>query len=131
MTPAPKQESARLQTVRRYLQCLHAGDTEGLVASFAPHGLVVSPLLGTVAARPFFTRLARSTTHSVITPLDLFESAERVAAYFRYDWTLSDGTAVSFTCVDVFEFDDEACITRLNIVYDTHPIREQVGDEFA
>jgi ketosteroid isomerase-like protein len=131
MTPALKQESSRLQTVRRYLQCLHAGDTEGLVASFARHGLVVSPLLGTMAARPFFTRLAQSTTRSVITPLDLFESAERVAAYFRYDWTLSDGTVVSFTCVDVFEFDDDARITLLNIVYDAQPIRGLVGDEFA
>jgi hypothetical protein len=125
----------RLATVRRYLQCLHASDTEGLIACFAPEGCVVSPFLGTMAARPFFTKLAQSSRQSVITPIDLFESVSegkpRVAAYFRYDWTLNDGKVVTFTCVDVFEFDADARITSMNIVYDTHPIREEVGDKYA
>lgn len=127
--------SPRLATVRRYLRCLHASDTEGLIACFAPEGYVVSPFLGTMKARPFFTKLAESSQQSVITPIDLFESTSharpRVAAYFRYDWTLKDGKVVTFTCVDVFEFDAEALITTMNIVYDTHPIREEVGDKYA
>lgn len=126
---------SRLTTVRRYLDCLHASDTEGLIALFAPEGYVVSPFLGTMKARPFFTKLAQSSTQSVITPIDLFESvtdgAQRVAAYFRYDWTLKDGKVVTFTCVDVFEFDTDARITTMTIVYDTHPIREMVGDKYA
>jgi hypothetical protein len=128
-------DSPNITTVRRYLECLHASDTDGLVACFAPAGHVVSPFLGNMAARPFFTKLAQSSRQSVITPIDLFESVNqgkpRVAAYFRYDWTLNDGKVVSFTCVDVFEFDADARITAMSIVYDTHPIREEVGDKYA
>jgi len=123
--------SARTETVRRYLERLHASDTEGLVALFAPGGTVVSPFLGTMAARPFFDKLAQSSQRSVITPLDLFESEARVAAWFHYDWTLNDGRVVSFSCVDVFDFDAEARIARMTIVYDTHPIRAEVGDKYA
>ena len=75
---------------------------------------------------------------SVITPIDLFASVEpagdvvRVAAWFRYDWTLNDGRTVDFTCVDVFGFrPGSALIQSMHIVYDTHPLREQVGDKYA
>jgi hypothetical protein len=66
--------------------------------------------LGAVKALDFFPRLAQASSRSVITLIDLFMSAQpspdilRVAAYFRYDWTLSDGRLVDFTAVDVFSF---------------------------
>ena len=58
-------------------------------------------------AREFFKKLAQASSKSVITPIDLSVSVQassvvRVAAYFRYDWTLNDGRVVDFTCVDVF-----------------------------
>ena len=127
-----------LDTVRRYLRHLHAGDTVGLVATFADDGMVDSPFLGRMAARDFFARLAQASSRSVITLIDLFTSAQpaqgevRVAAYFRYDWTLSDGRELSFTCVDVFSFQPGSDrIQEMHIVYDTHPLREQVGDKYA
>lgn len=128
-----------LETVRTYLKCLHAGDTAGLVAVFDNEGVVHSPFLGTMRARDFFARLAQASSGSVITVIDLFVSAEpagtegtRVAAYFRYDWTLSDGSVVDFTCVDVFTFRPGSTrIQDMRIVYDTHPLREQVGDKYA
>lgn len=56
----------------------------------------------------------------------------RVAAYFRYDWTLRDGRLVDFTCVDVFGFRPSSDrIDSMHIVYDTHPLRERVGDKYA
>lgn len=128
----------QLDTVRRYLRHLHAGDTAGLVACFEVDGIVHSPFLGTMKARDFFTRLAQASSQSVITLIDLFASvlpaddAVRVAAYFRYDWTLSDGRLVDFTCVDVFGFrPGNPRIESMHIVYDTHPLRERVGDKYA
>jgi hypothetical protein len=89
-------------------------------------------------AREFFPKLAQASRQSVITLIDLFASAQpaadtvRVAAYFRYDWTLSDGRLVDFTCVDVFEFRTGSDrIASMHIVYDTHPLRERVGDKYA
>ena len=127
----------RLASLRRYLDCLQRGDIEGLIALFAPEGFVVSPFLGTMRARPFFEKLAQSSTRSVITPIELFagsrdESCSRAAAYFRYDWTLKGGQMVTFDCVDVFEFEQASGLFgSMTILYDTHPIREQVGDKYA
>ena len=125
----------QLATVRTYLQRLHASDTAGLIATFEDEGVVHSPFLGTMLARDFFLRLAQASSQSVITLIDLFASVQpaadtlRVAAYFRYDWTLSDGRLVDFTCVDVFGFRPGSDrIASMHIVYDTHPLRERVGD---
>lgn len=127
-----------IDTVRAYLQHLHAGDTAGLISTFEEDGMVHSPFLGTLRARDFFGRLAQASRGSVITLIDLFESVQpatnvvRVAAYFRYDWTLNDGMAVDFTCVDVFGFGlGSDRIQDMHIVYDTHPLRERVGDKYA
>jgi hypothetical protein len=129
---------SQLDTVRSYLQYLHAGDTAGLISAFENDGVVHSPFLGTMKARDFFPRLAQASRQSVITLIDLFASVQpvdaavRVAAYFRYDWTLSDGRLVDFTCVDVFGFrPDSDRIDSMHIVYDTHPLRERVGDKYA
>ncbi len=129
---------AHIDTIRRYLRCLHASDVAGLVDCFDAEGIVKSPFLGTMKARDFFPKLAGASMQSVITPIDLFESVEaggavhRVAAYFRYDWTLKDGKVVTFTCVDVFEFQaGSERIASMSIVYDTHPLREEVGDKYA
>ncbi|MBL0917790.1 MAG: nuclear transport factor 2 family protein [Hydrogenophaga sp.] len=133
MTTTPQ-----IDTVRRYLKALHASDTAGLVASFEADGMVHSPFLGDMLARDFFPKLSQASSNSVITPIDLFASVEpanggtRVAAYFRYDWTLKDGKVVTFTCVDVFGFRAGSDrIADMNIVYDTHPLREEVGDKYA
>jgi len=126
-----------IQTVRTYLERLHASDTAGLIATFEDDGVVHSPFLGSLPAGEFFQRLAQASRRSVITLIDLFVSVQtssvvRVAAYFRYDWTLSDGRTVDFSCVDVFSFrPGSARIHEMQIVYDTHPLREQVGDKYA
>ncbi|MDT7513726.1 nuclear transport factor 2 family protein [Rhodoferax mekongensis] len=127
-----------IQTVQTYLQYLHASDTAGLISTFEENGVVHSPFLGTMGASEFFQKLALASSKSVITPIDLFASVQpatdvvRVAAYFRYDWTLNDGREVNFTCVDVFSFRPQGSrIQDMQIVYDTHPLREQVGDKYA
>lgn len=128
----------QLDTVRTYLRHLNASDTAGLVSTFEDDGVVHSPFLGTMKARDFFPRLAQASSQSVITLIDLFASVQpdsdtvRIAAYFRYDWTLNDGRLVDFTCVDVFGFRPSGDrIASMHIVYDTHPLREEVGDKYA
>ncbi|MDQ0026720.1 ketosteroid isomerase-like protein [Variovorax paradoxus] len=128
----------QLETVRTYLRLLHESDTAGLISTFEDDGVVHSPFLGTMKARDFFPKLAQASSRSVITLIDLFASAQpaddtvRVAAYFRYDWTLSDGRLVDFTCVDVFGFRlGSDRINSMHIIYDTHPLRERVGDKYA
>lgn len=128
----------QLDRVRLYLRALHESDTPGLIDAFEPDGTVVSPFLGRMAARDFFPRLAAASERSVIRPIDLFVSAGaadavvRIAAYFDYDWTLSDGQVVPFRPVDIFEFAPGSDrIRTMVIVYDTHPIRQDVGDKYG
>jgi hypothetical protein len=127
-----------LNAVREYLNHLPASDTKALISAFEDDGVVHSPFLGVMKAVDFFPKLAQASSKSVITLIDLFASVQavddavRVAAYFRYDWTLSDGRLVDFTCVDVFSFrTDSIRIGSMHIVYDTFPLREQVGDKYA
>lgn len=129
----------QLDTVRTYLRHLHASDTAGLISTFEDDGVVHSPFLGMMKAQEFFPKLAQASQQSVITLIDLFSSVHpaegtvRVAAYFRYDWTLSDGRLIDFTCVDVFGFRAKGSkrIDSMHILYDTHPLREKIGDKYA
>lgn len=49
----------QLDAVRACLRHLHASDTAGLTAAFEEDGLIVSPFLGTMNPRDFFSKLAR------------------------------------------------------------------------
>ena len=127
-------QSLYTSRVREYLSELERGNVAAICKLFGPDAQVYSPLLGWVSPRPFFEKLSSVSGQSRITPIDICVSttdAARATGYFVYEWALKDGQTVRFECVDVFEFDDEGRIARLNIVYDTHPIRASLGDSFS
>lgn len=120
--------------LKEYLHQLEQGNVDGVVALFTTDARIYSPLLGWVAPRPFYSKLADASGNSSITLLDLFQSTQgncTANAYFRYDWVLRDGSKVSFDCVDVFDFNAQGLIEKLVIIYDTHQIRADLGDRFA
>jgi len=123
-----------IDVMRRYMKALHAADYPQIVALFAPGGRVVSPFLGEMEAAPFFARLGGASTQNVITPIDVFVSADdsrRATAFFRYDWTVTDGTLISFEVMDLFEFAPGTdLVRRLSLIYDTHPIRATAGNKY-
>jgi ketosteroid isomerase-like protein len=122
------------QAVRKYLSALEAGDAEKAAALFVPGGWVRSPFLGKVPVREYVARVARATSGARLTVHDVLVSAEghlRAVAYYLYDWSLKDGTRVSFDCADVFNFDrDTGHIESIVLVYDTQPVREAVEDKY-
>ncbi|MFM0247003.1 nuclear transport factor 2 family protein [Paraburkholderia sediminicola] len=122
------------QQVRTYLKALERGDVAAICALFAPDAQIFSPFLGWMQAAPFFAKVIEASGQSTISPIDICVSttgARRATGYFIYDWVLKDGSAVSFECVDVFEFDANGLVERMIIVYDTYPIRSTVGDKYA
>ncbi|MFM0277361.1 nuclear transport factor 2 family protein [Paraburkholderia sediminicola] len=122
------------QQVRTYLKALERGDVAAICALFAPDAQIFSPFLGWMQAAPFFAKVIEASGQSTIRPIDICVSttgARRATGYFIYDWVLKDGSAVSFECVDVFEFDANGLVERMIIVYDTYPIRSTVGDKYA
>ena len=87
-----------------------------------------------MAFQTFFDRLAAASAKNVITPIDIFVSASgrnKATAYFQYDWTVRDGTLITFKVMDLFTFEPSgAKVTYLELIYDTHPIRESAGNKY-
>ena len=122
------------KTVNTYLDALDNSDLEGILSLFDKEAFIVSPFLGKLSARDFFPKVIASSTQSDITVFDILVSAQdkpRAVGYFHYDWTLKDGTEVSFDCADIFEFTPEGKFKSMIILYDTYPIRNTVGDKYS
>jgi hypothetical protein len=71
---------------------------------------------------------------NLITPIDVFTSttgSNRATAYFQYDWTVTDGTLITFKVMDLFEFEEGSDkVNYLTLIYDTHPIRATAGNKY-
>jgi len=123
------------KVVRRYLTALEAGDANKAAALFVPGGWVQSPFLGRLPVRDFFAKVAGASSGAKLTVHDVLVSAEgqlRAVAYYLYDWSLKDGSSVSFECADIFNFDGATGrLESIVLVYDTHPVRAQVGNKYG
>ena len=120
--------------VADYLQALDAGDLVAILKCFASNAVVNSPFLGMMAATDFFPKVLESSAKSTITVYDILVSVQgqpRAIGYFNYDWTLKDGSNVVFDAADVFDFDENGRISSMIILYDTHPLRGEVGDKYG
>lgn len=122
------------QAVHKYLVALEAGDVEKAASLFVPDGWVQSPFLGRLPVRDFVTKVTHASSGTKLKVYDVLVSAEghlRAVAYYRYDWTLKDGSHVSFDCADVFNFDlDSGRIESIVLVYDTSPVRDVVENRY-
>jgi ketosteroid isomerase-like protein len=90
--------------------------------------------LGRLPVRAYIAKVAAATSSSELTVHDVLVSAEghmRAVAYYRYDWTLKDGSKVAFDCADVFNFDPQTGhIASVVLVYDTHLVRDAVENKY-
>lgn len=120
--------------LQTYMQALGDADYSTIKSLFAKDGKVLSPFLGEMDAGPFFDRLAEASSQNVITPIDIFVSTTKkhhATAYFQYDWTVRDGTLISFKVMDLFSFEpDSNKVKYLDLIYDTHPIRSTAGNKY-
>lgn len=120
--------------IQTYFDCLTRSDLTGMLTLFTEDALITSPFLKNKSPEAFFSKVFEASANSDIHIYNIFQSTQNPShtnVYFRYDWTLNDGTQVSFDCIDLFKFNSESRITQLTILYDTHPIREQVGDKYG
>jgi hypothetical protein len=122
------------QAVHKYLKALEAGDAEKAASLFVPDGWVQSPFLGRLPVRDYVAKVAGSSSETKLEVYDVLVSAEghlRAVAYYRYDWSLKDGSNVAFDCADVFNFDpDTGRIESIVLVYDTRPVRDVVQNKY-
>ena len=120
--------------LKAYMTALGRSDYATIKGLFAPEGRVKSPFLGDMAAGPFFDRLEGASSKNVITPIDIFLSDSQqhhATAYFQYDWTVRDGTLITFKVMDLFTFEPAGNkVLHLDLIYDTHPIRISAGNKY-
>jgi ketosteroid isomerase-like protein len=129
----PMTEESKISFVRSYFERLTDGDIEGIISMFVGDGIVNSPFLGKIPVRPFFEKLNEASAESELTVFDILFNGDKdtAAAYFRYEWLLDDGSELEFQGIDYFEFDRNGKFKSLSIFYDTHPLREEVGDKYS
>lgn len=125
---------AYVSILQTYMRALGESDYATVKSLFATGGKVRSPFLGEMPAGPFFDRLADASTRNVITPIDIFLSTtdqQHATAYFQYDWTVRDGTVITFKVMDLFSFEPGTpLVSYLDLIYDTHPIRVSAGNKY-
>ena len=123
-----------LNILEIYMTALDQSDYTAVKRLFVPDGKVKSPFLPEMPANEFFDRLAEVSLKTIITPIDIFlSSPERnhAIAYFQFDWTVRDGTLISFKAMDLFTFERGSDkVTYLDLIYDTYPIRASVGNKY-
>jgi len=128
MTPAEKTAYVRL-----YFERLTASDIKGIIDLFEDEAFVLSPFLGKMLASEFFGKLGNASSASKLTVFDVLlgENGDSAAAHFEYDWTLKSGDQFVFQGIDYFKFGASGQFASMSIFYDTHPVREDVGDKYA
>jgi len=86
-----------------------------------------------MTASKFFEKLGDASTASKLTVFDVLlgEHGDSAAAHFEYDWTLTSGDQFVFQGIDYFKFATSGKFASMSIFYDTHPVREDVGDKYA
>jgi hypothetical protein len=82
-------------------------------------------------AAEFFMKLGQASEASRLDVFDVLLGEESAAAHFAYDWTMAGGARFVFQGIDHFRFGPNARFASLSIFYDTHPVRELVGDKYA
>ena len=123
----------RVAFVQRYFELMTASDIEGIIDMFEQDGIVISPFLGTMAARDFYRKLGNASQASKLTVFDVLlgNAGGSAAAHFEYDWLLASGDRLIFRGIDYFRFGPSDKFASMEIFYDTHPLREDVGDKYA
>lgn len=114
------------QLIKDYLNGLESGNCEQLLSIFEEDAIVLSPLYGKQTAKQFYSDLFNDTNQSKITLLNTLNSNENeniCSGHFRYDWTMKDGSLVTFECVDIFKISEKNKIEELTIIYDTFGVR--------
>jgi hypothetical protein len=123
---------AKIAYIRKYFERMTASDIDGIISMFESDAYVLSPFLGKMPASDFFKKLGNASNASKLTVFDVLlgEHGNSGAAHFEYDWILASGEQIVFQGIDYFKFSDGDKFASMSIFYDTHPVREDVGDKY-
>jgi len=112
---------SKKEIAKKYIEYLEQGKTECIIELFSDNGKVTSPIYGTKLASTFYNNLNEDTLKSKLIINGIFEEEDsnRIALYFKYNWTLKNKKNVTFDVVDIIAFNSKNKIIQLHIIYDT------------
>jgi hypothetical protein len=112
---------SKKEIAKTYIEYLEQSKTESIIELFSESGKVTSPIYGTKLASTFYNNLNEDTLNSKLIINGIFEEddSNRIALYFKYNWTLKNKKNVTFDVVDIIEFNSKNEIIQLHIIYDT------------
>lgn len=115
----------RYEAVKNYLSNLEKGAVDNILDCFDHNAMLTSPMAGRISPGDFFPNLFVQLKTAKIELIEFFnstDSADSVAAHFKYSWELKDGSKAALQCVDIIKFAPNTdLISDLNVV--AYPIQ--------
>lgn len=111
--------------IKQYCDTLQRNDIVMAINLFAKEAKIISPTLGTQTPEEFLSYIDK-TIRSKVTLREFFisqSSPNRIAAYLSVDNIYQD-TKVVTEAIDIFEFDQEDKIQKIEMFYDPSVMRK-------
>jgi len=117
------------ETLNAYFSAVNEDRFDDVAALFAPEATLTAPGVGPLARDEIAAYLAKALRgyprhHDEPTRTLLAERAATVEITFTGE--TSTGEAITFDALDVFDFDEQARITRLRTWFDSHELRKKL-----
>ena len=122
-------EEQILESVKAYFRLVNEEKFDEFFALFHPEIEFNAPynfkVQGLEKVKPFYLRVPTNYPEHVDTPVDIFVSGNRAAAFIDFVGKTKDGIPVSFMAMDGFEFEDGK-IKKMNMFFDSYHLHFQV-----
>jgi ketosteroid isomerase-like protein len=121
------EETRQARALRAYFDGINGEDYAAVAALFADDGVLIAP--GTEPRRgpqeiaSYFAAALRPYPEHRDDPTRIIEAGAAATVEIHFTGRLASGFRLEFDAVDVFDFDDDARITRLSSWYDSHAVR--------
>lgn len=118
------------KVIQEFYREFESMNLKGVVAFFAPHAMVHSPVLGKKDPQAFYAELFSLTKAIKINLKDIFvnpDKPHRAAAYLTFTMETKKRESMSFDGVVIFELNAQGKIQSVEIIYDAERARKAMA----
>jgi ketosteroid isomerase-like protein len=124
-------EERQQRTVDAYFDGINGDRFEDVAALFTDdaqlHAPGVPPRTGPAEIAPYFAAALAAYPKHFDDPVRVVHAPGTTTVEIHYTGELANGNPMVFDAIDVFDFDDEGRITKLQTVYDSHLVRSRLA----
>jgi hypothetical protein len=119
------------KVVRDYSREFENMNTKGLLAFFAPHAKIHSPVFGHKDPSAFYAEAFSRTKSIKVDIKDIYVNPDRphhLAAHLTFKWELKTAPAMDFEGVVLYDLSPQGKIQRIDIIYDAERARHATSN---